>query len=416
MHWLAIDKVIPYQNNPRSRPQQAVDLVAASIKTNGFLSPIITDEHLVILAGHTRLAAARQLALRQVPVIVAAGLSAAQAKAYRLMDNRSHEETSWDPKLLQAELAELVGMAVDPALTGFSADELAALLAPTSEGTLGLCDPDALVEPPQKPVTKRGDVWTLGRHRLCCGDATDLEEVAALMADRRAVLLASDPPYGVGYNGGNHPQTWGRDGRPISAAAKTKSWDDYREAALGELFAEFLGAAQAVALTSRPVIYTFFAIMRAPEVFAAWRQAGLLAHQVIIWAKTRAALGRSDYLWDYEPALYGWIKGKRPAPVRRPPAAARALWQVCSAIEDGQGGLHPTQKPVELVRRAIEYHTRVGEILYEPFAGSGTAIIAAEMTGRSCCAMELSEAFCDAARLRWQRFSGRTATLEAHRG
>jgi DNA modification methylase len=413
MRWLAIEQVIPYENNPRNCSERGTELLAASIATNGFLSPIITDERLVILAGHQRLAAAKSLGLPQVPVVVAVGLSAAQAKAYRLMDNRSHEETSWNPRLLQAELAELVGMAVDPALTGFSAEELATLLAPTVEGTLGLCDPDALVEPPRSPITKRGDIWVMGRHRLCCGDASDVEQVAALMADQRALLLASDPPYGVGYNGGNHPQTWSKGGRAISSAAKTKSWDDYREAALGELFAGFLGAAQAVALSSRPVIYTFFAMMRAPEVFAAWAQAGLLAHQVIVWAKTRAVLGRSDFMYDYEPALYGWIKGKRPAPQRRPPAAARALWSVSSAIEDGQSGLHPTQKPVELVRRPIDYHTRVGELIYEPFAGSGTAIIAAEMTGRSCYAMELSPAFCDAARLRWQRFTGKTATRQS---
>ena len=416
LRWLAIEKVVPYEANPRDCSEHGIELLARSIRENGFLSPIITDERLVILAGHQRLAAARRLGLQQVPVIVAAGLSPAQAKAYRLMDNRSHEETSWNLELLQGELAALVGLEVDPALTGFSAEELAGLLSPTTEGTLGLCDPDALIEPPPKPLTTRGDIWVLGRHRLCCGDATDGEALAALMAGRRAVLLATDPPYGVGYTGGNHPQTWGKNGQPISSEAKTKSWDDYHDAALGELFAGFLGAAQAVALTSRPAIYTFFAMMRAPEVFAAWMQAGLLAHQVIVWHKTRAVLGRSDYMYDYEPALYGWIKGHRPQPARRPPAAACALWQVSSAIEDGQSGLHPTQKPVELIRRPIEYHTRPGETIYEPFSGSGTAIIAAEMTGRSCCAMELSAAFCDAARLRWERFSGRKATLEAHRG
>jgi DNA modification methylase len=412
MRWLPIETVIPYANNPRNCPQSAIDLVAASIKENGFLAPIITDEEHVILAGHTRLAAAKQLALDKVPVVMATGLSRAQAKAYRLLDNRSHEETSWNSGLLQAELAELVGLAVDPLLSGFSAAELAALLAPASEGTLGLCDPDELIAPLATPLTKAGDIWLLGRHRLMCGDATDAAAVAALMAGKRAVLLATDPPYGIGYNGGNHPQTWSKDKRLISAAAKTKSWDDYHDAALGELFAGFLGAARAVALTPRAAIYTFFAMMRAPEVVAAWQAAGLLPHQVIIWAKSRAVLGRSDYMYDFEPALYGWVKGQRPRPERRPPAAARTVWPIASAIEDGEHGLHPTQKPVELVRRPIDYHSRVGEIIYEPFCGSGTALIAAEMTGRRCFAMELAPAFVDAARLRWQRFSGRTATLE----
>jgi DNA modification methylase len=153
-------------------------------------------------------------------------------------------------------------------------------------------------------------------------------------------------------------------------------------------------------------------MMKAPLVFKAWLKVGLLPHQVCIWQKSRHVLSRCDYMWNYEPLLYGWIKGKRPYPNRRPPAEATAVWAVGSAIEDGQGGLHPTQKPVELIRRPIEYHTRVGEIVYEPFSGSGTALVAAEMTGRSCYAMELSPAFCDAATRRWENFTGRKATLE----
>lgn len=413
IRWLSIAEVTPYERNPRTCPQSAIDLVARSIRENGFLSPIVTDEKLVILAGHTRLAAARQLGLAQVPVIVAAGLTAARARAYRLMDNRSHEETSWNTGLLQEELAALIALNINPALTGFQAEELSALLAPPTEGTLGLCDPDATVEPPAKSITKYGDVWLCGRHRLGCLDATKAEHVDRLMAGERAVLMATDWPYGVGYTGGNHPQTWGKDGRRISAAEKTRHWDDYRETgSLSQLYLSSLRNAIEHALVPRAAVYTFFAMMRAPLIFAAWQEAGLLPHQVIVWAKSRAVLGRSDFMYDYEPILYGWLRGKRPRPERRPPAAATAVWQIASAIEDGQGGLHPTQKPVELVRRPLEYHTRVGELLYEPFAGSGTALIAAEMTGRTCYAMELSPAFVDAAVLRWQRFTGRAAQLE----
>jgi ParB-like chromosome segregation protein Spo0J len=246
--WLAIDSVRPYERNPRNCPESAIELVARSIRANGFLSPIICDERLVILAGHTRLLAARKLGLTRVPVIIAAGLSPAKAKAFRLMDNRSHEETSWELGLLSSELAELIGMNIDPALTGFSAEELSALLAPA--GSLGLCDPDAIVEPPLKPISKLGDIWLLGRHRLGCLDATDPEQVRRLMAGLRATLMATDWPYGVGYDGGEHPQTFANGGKQAGRDVATKHWDDYEEA--GSLLALYLSAlrnALEVALT-----------------------------------------------------------------------------------------------------------------------------------------------------------------------
>jgi DNA modification methylase len=414
VRWLPIEQVTPYPANPRDCPQEAIDLVAASIAEFGFLQPITTDEQHVILTGHTRRLAALRLGLPKVPVIVVAGLSAAQVRAYRLMDNRSHEATSWNPELLQAELAALVvGMEIDPALTGFSPAELERLLPGRPDGTLGLCDPDELVTPPAKPVTRPGEIRLLGRHRLMCGSSSVAKDVSRLMAGKRAQIMATDWPYGVSYDGGNHPTTWNKAGRRISSAEKTRHWDDYRDAAeLGSFYSDCLRIAIDYALVSRPVIYTFFAMMKAPLVFKAWLKVGLLPHQVCIWQKSRHVLSRCDYMWNYEPLLYGWIKGKRPYPNRRPPAEATAVWAVGSAIEDGQGGLHPTQKPVELIRRPIEYHTRVGEIVYEPFSGSGTALVAAEMTGRSCYAMELSPAFCDAATRRWENFTGRKATLE----
>ena len=413
VRWLPIEQVAPYPDNPRDCPPEAIDLVARSIAEYGFLQPITTDETLVILTGHTRRLAALQLGLAKVPVIVVAGLSAAQARAYRLMDNRSHEATSWNPELLQSELAALVGMEIDPSLTGFSPQELEGLLSTRPDGTLGLCDPDELVTPPAKPIARPGEVRLLGRHRLMCGSSCVAEDVSRLMAGKRAHLMATDWPYGVSYDGGNHPTTWNKAGRRISSQEKTRHWDDYRDAdELGSFYSDCLRIALEHALVSRPVIYTFFAMMKAPAVFAAWEQVGLLAHQVCIWQKSRRVLSRCDYMWDYEPLLYGWVKGRRPHPERRPPAEATAVWSVGSAIEDGQGGLHPTQKPVELIRRPIAYHTRPGEIIYEPFSGSGTALIAAEMTGRTCYAMELSPAFCDAATQRWENFTGRRATVE----
>ena len=411
VRWWPIAKISRYQRNPRICPQEAIEAVAASIRDFGWKVPLVVNRKGRIITGHTRYEAALSLGLAEVPVIVADDLTKAQQRAYRIADNKLAEATSWDEALLVEELATLIAMEIDPALTGFSAEELSALLAPPP--TAGLCDPDELVEPPVEPISEPGDLWLLGSHRLLCGDSTKVADVERLMAGERACLMPTDGPYGVFYDGGNHPQTWAADGRKISSEDKTKHWDDYREAGtLLTFYEQFLKVALQCALSEAPIVYQWFAMTKIETVMAAWRANGLLCHQVIIWHKSRSVLGRSDFMYDYEPAMYGWLQGKRPEPERRPPANASAVWEIGSAIEDGATGIHPTQKVCELIRRPLEWHTRPGGLIYEPFAGSGTALIAAEMTGRRCSAMELSPAFCDAAVLRWQRFTGKTAIRE----
>ena len=285
----------------------------------------------------------------------------------------------------------------------------------SAQPTVGLTDPDELPEAPAEPLSRAGDLWRLGAHRLLCGDATKAEQVRRLMDDKRAALMITDPPYLVNYDGGNHPPSWGKDGRRISSAAKTKHWDHYEDPQTSiEFYAAFLGAARAEALSERPALYQFLAMMRIEIVLAAWRANDLYAHQVAIWYKSRPVLGRCWFMYDYEPCLVGWIEGHQPPVSRRPPNNARAVWQVeqRAGVEEGAGHDHPTMKPVELIRRAIEWHTRAGELLYEPFAGSGTALIAAEMTGRRCYAMEISPSFCDVAVARWQNFTGRKAVRD----
>ena len=409
-HW-PVEKPIPHARNVRLCPQAAIDKVAASIREFGWRQPIVVDEQGVILAGHTRLLAAKQLGLKVVPVHVAAGLTPAQAKAYRLMDNRSNEETSWDLSLLPQELEDLLAMEIDPALTGFAPEEIAALLATPTQG---LTDPDEVPETPETPVSKLGDLYRLGSHRLLCGDSTKTDEVRRLMDGERAILMATDPPYLCSYDGGNRPKTWAKDGRRISSEEKTRHWDDYidHDTSVG-FYAAFLRAALDCALTEAPTIYQWFGMTRADIVMEAWRSNGLLPHQVVVWRKSRPVLGRSWFLYDYEPCMVGWVKGKMPK--AHPPNDARAVWDVDQreGIEESAGHEHPTMKPVELLRRPISWHTTRGGLLYEPFAGSGTAIIAAEMTGRRCFALELSPAFCDVAVTRWERFTGRNAVREA---
>ena len=407
VEWWPTERPIPYARNPRIAPEAAIAKVAASLAEYGWRQPIVVDAQDVIIAGHTRLLAARRLSLARVPVHVATDLTPQQVKAYRLADNRTAEESSWDLELLPLEISELADLGYNLDVLGFNPNELAKL---GYIGTEGLTDPDEAPEAPAQPVTKPGDLIVLGNHRLLCGDATDPAQVRRLMAGERASLMATDPPYMVDYDGGNHPQTWTKEGRLISPEEKTRHWDAYTDPdSAVDFYQRFLAAALAEALDERPVIYQWFAMMRCEVALAAWRANGLLAHQVVIWKKSRSVLGRSDFAYNYEPCLYGWIGRQRPAAKLRPPAEATAVWEVASAIEDGAAGIHPTQKPVELVKRPILWHTAPGDLIYDPFAGSGTAIVAAEMTGRRCFALELSPAFCDVIVTRWERFTGQKA-------
>lgn len=216
---------VPYARNARICPQAAIEKVAISIKKYGFRQPIVVAADGVVIAGHTRLLAARHLGLARVPVHIARDLSPAQARAYRLADNRSAEETSWDLELLPLELSDLSGLGCDLALTGFEEDELAGLLQSVKDGD---CGPDEVPGAPLEPITRPGDLWELGEHRLLCGDATDAASVKRLMGGRRASLMATDPPYLVDYDGGHHPATHGNGGK--TGKTYEKEWDAYRDA------------------------------------------------------------------------------------------------------------------------------------------------------------------------------------------
>ena len=279
--------------------------------------------------------------------------------------------------------------------------------------TVGLVDPDEVPAVPEEPVSRPGDLWLLGGHHLLCGDSTKADDVSRLMAGDRAVLMATDPPYLVDYDGGNHPQTWGAHG--TTAEQKTKHWDAYtdHEQAVG-FYRDFIAVALSEALGERPAIYQWFGMMRMDVVSAAWAANALKLHQIVIWHKNRPVLGRCWYMWDYEPCAVGWIEGRQPQPARRPPANTRAVWDVDQkeGVEEGLGSVHPTIKAVELLRRPILWHTRPGELVFDGFLGSGTCLIAAEITARRCRALEISPQFVDVAILRWQRLTGKQATLE----
>ena len=404
-----IDKPVPYARNSRKIPERAVDKVAASIKEFGFRVPIVVDKAGVIICGHTRLLAARKLRLTEVPVHVAENLTPAQARAYRLMDNRSHEETYWDLELLGPELEELRDLNFDLSLTGFDDREIDDFLSDPGDDERANVVPPA----PEHPAALPGDVWILGQHRIVCGDCTKPEVVAKALGSIRPHLMVTDPPYGVeldsewrdraGLNGCGPAEASYMKHRTAGHTETTISGDT--RADWSEAFA---------LLPSLQVAYVWHASKFTSEVLAGLLRIGFLHHQQIIWNKGRAALTRTLYWFAHEPC---WFVRKKNAPWFGKPGENTTIWDAASPKmimggSDEQKFDHPTQKPVELMRRPILNHTKRGEPVYDPFLGSGTTLIAAELTGRACYGLEIDPKYADVIIQRWQDFSGQRAVLE----
>ena len=383
--------LIPYARNARTHSEEQVAEIAASIREFGFTNPILVDGENGIIAGHGRLLAARKLGMTSVPVIELAGMSEAQKRAYVIADNKLALNAGWDTDLLGLELTELDALGFDLALTGFGGDELAGLM---NTGNPGLTDPDDVPEVPEEPVSRIGDVWLLGRHRLVCGDSTNADDVAACLHGVAPHLMVTDPPYGVSYD----PSWRERAGlADRGALAKGTVLNDDR-ADWREAWALFPG----------DVAYVWHGALHAGEVAESLTASGFAVRSQIIWDKTRLVIGRGDYHWQHEPAIYAVRKGKvgHWAGGRN----QTTVWQIPHRRNDSG---HGTEKPVECMKRPIENNSSPGQAVYEPFSGSGTTIIAAEMTGRVCHAIELNPAYVDVAVKRWQAFTGERAVLEA---
>jgi DNA modification methylase len=388
-----LEKIIPYARNARRIPPQAVGKVAASIQEFGWRQPIAVDKEGVIIVGHVRLLAARKLGLKEAPVHVASNLTPAQVRAYRLLDNRSHEETSWDEILLGLELVDLKGIGFDLDLTGFDLAEIDDLLART-EGGEGLTDPDAVPEVPQNPVSQPGDLWVLGDHRVLCADATTLGACERVLAGSPADLVFTDPPYNVDYS---QPSVRpGRAGRKIA--------NDH----LGVAFEQFLSdACRNVLEVSRGAIYICMSSSEIDTLKRVFIEAGGHWSTFLIWCKDRFTLGRSDYQRQYEPILYGWRQ--RSGHYWCGARDQGDVWNVNKAVVND---LHPTQKPVELIERAVNNSSRSGDTVLDPFGGSGSTLIACERTGRHARLVEVDPLYVDTTVMRWQEFTGAEAALE----
>lgn len=386
---MPVRDVTPYARNPRIN-DQAVAKVASSIKEYGWRQPIVVDEDKVIIAGHTRWLAAQKLKMDEVPVHIANGLTPQQVKAYRLADNRVSEDASWDTNLLKLELQELE-VDFDLTLTGFDGTELAALLADKTEG---LTEPDEIPDNVE-PRACAGDVWRLGRHVLVCGDSTDADTVAKCLDGVTPNLMVTDPPYGVEYDAG-----WRKDRGLV---------DKTNGAALGKVLNDDQADwREAWSLFPGDIAYVWHAGMHAGEVMESLQACDFNIRAQIIWNKSSFTIGRGDYHWKHEPCWYAVRKNKPGEYVGG--RKQSTVWDIDRPRKSESG--HSTQKPVECMKRPIENNSSAGQAVYEPFCGSGTTLIAAEMTGRTCHAIELNPEYVDVAVKRWENFTGNKAVRD----
>ena len=383
-------RLIPHARNARTHSEAQVAQIAGSIAEFGFVNPVLVGADGVIVAGHGRVMAARKLGLTEAPVIVLAHLTPTQRRALMIADNQIASQAGWNDEMLAAELAALKDDNFDLELLGFDDADLDRLLAGViEEGE----DPDEAPEPPTDPISRPGDIWICGEHRVLCGDATVLSDIEALLGGELADMTFCDPPYNVNYANSAKDKMRGKNRAILNDA-------------LGESFGAFLYDASVNILTvTKGAVYICMSSSELDTLQKAFREAGGKWSTFVIWAKNTFTLGRADYQRQYEPILYGWKEG------------ADHYW--CGARDQGdvwlidkphKNDLHPTMKPVALVERAIRNSSKSRDIVLDPFGGSGTTMIAAERSGRRARLIELDPKYVDVIVQRWQDLTGGSAT------
>ena len=451
-----IGKLVPYARNAREHSPAQVDMIVKLIQENGWTNPILVDGQNGIIAGHGRLLAAKQMGMRTVPVIELKGMTPAKKRAYILADNRAQELSGWNRELLTLELGDLRSTGLDMTLTGFGLKDVDFMLEPTKAGPT---EPK-IVEPKGPAVSKRGDIWHLGRHRIACGKAEDAALIDALMDGAQAHMVFTDPPYGVSYEA-------------RSGEFEVLKGDDKRR---GQLYEMLHGAFNVALKHTRPEAgwYVWHASSTRDDFAKALRDNGLVELGVIIWAKPSMVLGWSDYRWAHEPCFYAARQGNKPAfygdrtevttwrvagiaksgqlsaaiangvtlttkdgqeiyIAAQPPKGRKVrhihvddtavllsvsgaegddVWELSRDSGHGKEAIHPTQKPVELARRAMRNSTREGEIVLDMFSGSASTLMAGEQLGRSVYCVDLDPLYVDAGIRRWQDATGNHAMLE----
>lgn len=387
MQLIAIEKLIPYVNNARTHSAEQINKLRSSLREFGFINPVIIDRDFNVIAGHGRIEAAKAEGIPEVPCVFADYLTEAQKKAYILADNRMAMDAGWDEELLRVEIEALQAESFDVGLTGFDESEIADLFETDSEVKDDDFDVDGELEKP--PVTKSGDLWLLGTHRLLCGDSTREETYTFLMDGKKANLVVTDPPYNVNYEGS-------------AGKIKNDNMDNVK-------FYQFLLDAFAnmeKAMADDASIYVFHADTEGLNFRKAFADAGFYLSGTCIWKKQSLVLGRSPYQWQHEPVLFGWKKkGKHQWYTGRKEST---IWEFDKPKKNGD---HPTMKPVPLVAYPIKNSSMSNCIVLDPFGGSGSTLIACEQTNRVCHTIELDEKFCDVIVKRFIEQAGTTENV-----
>ena len=426
-----LSTIQPYAGNPRNN-EQAVDAVARSIQEFGFRQPLVVDEHGIIIVGDTRYKAAVKLALTEVPVHVATGLSPAQAKAYRLADNKTAQLATWKEDFLIQELLDLERLEFNLDLTGFSAAELAQLTAADAQD--GHTDPDDIPAAPDAAITQPGDLWLLGNHRLLCGDSANAADVDRLLDGAPIHLVNADPPYNV--------KVEPRSNNAIAAGLSSFSATNHQKLDVSRHPAKGKATHKKLRAKDRPLANDFLSEGDFNKLLDAWfgnlarallpgrsfylwggygncgnyppvlKACGMYFSQAIIWVKEHPVLTRKDFMGNHEWCFYGWKEGA--AHRFFGPNNAVDVWPIKKI--NPQSMVHLTEKPVQLAARAMEYSSLPQENVLDLFGGSGSTLIAAEQTGRHAFLMEIDPLYCDVIVERWQNFTGRKATRQSQPG
>lgn len=387
-----VSELIPYVRNARTHSEAQVSQIAASIREFGFLSPILVAEDNTILAGHGRLAAALKLGLKKVPCVKENHLTETQKRAYIIADNKLSLNAGWDSELLAVELSELEGADFNLDLLGFDEAELSSIFDADKDVSDDDFDVEKELEEPC--FSKTGDIWMLGKHRIICGDATKLETYKTLLENTKVNLVVTDPPYNVNYEG---------------AAGKIKNDNMENDKFYQFLFNSFVNMEQAMADDAS--IYVFHADTEGLNFRKAFQDAGFYLSGCCIWKKPSLVLGRSPYQWQHEPCLYGWKKkGKHKWYAGR---KETSVWEFEKPKKNAD---HPTMKPIALLAYPIKNSSMTNSLVLDPFAGSGSTLIACEQTGRICYAIELDEKYCDVIVKRYIEQVGNDKSVKVLRG
>lgn len=411
-----IDRLIPYAKNPRKN-DDVVDQMVGAIREFGFRIPIVARSDGSVVDGHLRLKAARRLELTTVPVVLADDLTETQIKAFRLLANQSSNWADWDEDLLKLELVDLQDADFDIDMIGFSDEELDNLLSGLDDdGDGGVGQEESIPEPPPNPVTRPGDLWVLGDHRLLCGSCTNTDDVIRLMNGERAALFATDPPYLVDYDGTNHPgdksSTLKESKNKDWSATYGVTWDDSSQGP--ELYEGFIKAAIDHAIEKTAAWYMWHASKRQAMVESVWEKMGAFVHQQIIWRKNNSILTRTLYLWKHEPCFYGWVRPNRPPRLDNADPTP-SVWDMDSLTGEDRPD-HPTPKPLDAFGIPMRQHIKPGGLCYEPFSGSGSQIMAGEQNHRRVYAMEISPVYVDVAVQRFINATDKIVYLDGSGG